>query len=138
MLRTSRLVPGRRAAIEHLARATPRELGDESAAAFYSGPTSLSEPVRLCIPRLDPGGDPSIRERETVEGRASKTLVGSRRQVRPSFLPRRLQHLRRRGPLRRRPKSSHELEFRYGTPVAMTASPSAGRSTTTTGLRGSW
>ena len=83
---------------------------------------------------LDPGGDPAIRERETVEWRASNTLVGSRRQVRSSVPPCRLQQFTRRRPLVRRRTSSHEAEFRYGTSVAMAASPRAGRSTTATWL----
>ena len=44
---------------------------------FYSGRTAFPEPGRHCIPGLDPGGDPAIQERETVEWRASKTLVGT-------------------------------------------------------------
>ena len=76
---TSKLAPRRRSAIEHLARAIPRELGDKSGSVFYSGSTAFSEPGRHCIPGLNPGGDPVIQERETEEWRARKTLVGSRR-----------------------------------------------------------
>ena len=54
-------------------------------------------------PETQPGGDPAIREREAVEWRARKMLVGSRRQVRSSVPPRRLRQFRRREPLVSKP-----------------------------------
>ena len=80
---TSRLAPGSRAAIEGCATAIPREFGDESG-VLYSGRIAFPEPGRHCMLGNNPGGDPAIQERGTVEWRARKALVASRRQVRSS------------------------------------------------------
>ena len=96
------LVLRRGPAIEDIARAVPREFGDKSGGVLFR-PHRVSGAGQSLHPGTQPGGDPAIRERETVEWRASKTLVGSRRQVRSSVPPRRLQQFRRREPLVSKP-----------------------------------
>ena len=60
--------------IEHFARNIPRQLRDKSGSVFYSGRGAFSGPCPLYILGLNPGGDPVIQKRETVEWHTRKVL----------------------------------------------------------------
>ena len=60
--------------IEHFARNIPRKLRDKSGSVFYSGRMAFSGPCPLYILGLNPGGDPVIQKRETVEWHTRKVL----------------------------------------------------------------
>ena len=61
--------------IESLAMNIPGEFRDKSGSVFYSGRAAFSGTCPLYILGLNPGGDPTLQERETVEWHTRKVLA---------------------------------------------------------------
>ena len=66
---------GKRSVIDDLAKLIPDELWNKSGSVFYSGRSAFSEPGRLYILGLNPGGDPAKQARETVARHTRNVLM---------------------------------------------------------------
>lgn len=60
--------------IDELFRSVPKQLMNESGTVFYSGRDAFSNPARLYLLGLNPGGSPVVQARETLSWHSNRVL----------------------------------------------------------------